>query len=88
MIGFHKGRCIRKHGAYLGRRCRASMASPLAVTTAGPHPYIGDQHRAPGCSLLDQIEHVASVQHRKVGVLLVRSTSCRTMGRAMRCKGA
>ena len=46
------------------------MASPLAVRWAGSRtPDVGHQRRAPRRALLDDVEHVAAVQHGEVGVV-------------------
>ena len=47
-----------------------------------PDPDVGDQWRPPGCSLLDDVQHVAAVQHRQVRALPQRVGQCgqRTSG--------
>ena len=49
---------------------RASIASPLAVKHGGEaYADVGHQQRPADGALLDQVEHVAPVQHRQVRVL-------------------
>jgi len=71
MKGRDNGRRIRKQSSYLGSgQLSEHSQATRRRHSRQPNSNISDQHWSANRSLLDQIEHVASVQHRKVRVLL------------------
>ena len=72
-----------------GRQRRQDRASARGQVGGQPDADVGDQRRAPRRALLDDVQHVATVQHGQVGGLArSRSTRSASSRRLIRCSGS
>ena len=89
-VALHQCGAVGEQGAHLGgRQGGQHRQSGCREHRRQPHPHVGDQQRTARRALLDDVEHVAPVQHREVRVVAGRRRRAGpSPPRAIRSSGA